>query len=159
MTREGDHLFAQLGGQPRFEIFPRSPTEFFWKVVDAQVTFIKDSTGRVSKAEHHQGGASLDAPRLEEPAAITLEPQALDAFVGKYDYGQGKVILTVTRDGNQMFAQLTGQPRFEIFPKSPTQFFWKVVNARITFVKDASGKVTKGIHEQDGRTMDVPRIE
>jgi CubicO group peptidase (beta-lactamase class C family) len=159
VTREGVHLFAQLSGQERFEIFPRSRNEFFWKVVDAQVTFVSDESGRVVKAHHRQGPASFDAPRLEDRAAIQLDPATLDAYVGRYDYGQGQVILTVTREGSQLFAQLTGQPRFEIFPKSPTEFFWKVVNAQITFVKDEKGKVVKGIHEQSGRKMDVPRIE
>jgi CubicO group peptidase (beta-lactamase class C family) len=159
VTREEGRLFAQLGGQPRFEIFPRSANEFFWKVVDAQVTFEKDAGGRVVKAHHRQGMGSLDAPRLPDaPAGTQIDPAALDAYVGKYDYGQGTV-LTVTREGSRLFAQLTGQPRFEIFPMSPTEFVWKVVSAKITFVKDASGKVLKGIHEQGGRTLDVPKIE
>ena len=160
VTREGGRLFAQLGGQPRFEIFPRSATEFFWKAVDAQVTFEKDASGRVVKAHHRQGMGSLDAPRLpDSPAGIQMDPAALDAYVGKYDYGQGQVVLTVSREGSQLFAQLTGQPRFEIFPTSPTEFVWKVVSAKITFVKDGTGKVLKGIHEQGGRTLDVPKIE
>ena len=160
VTREGGRLFAQLGGQPRFEIFPRSATEFFWKAVDAQVTFEKDASGRVVKAHHRQGMGSLDAPRLPDPpAGIQMDPAALDAYVGKYDYGQGQVVLTVSREGSRLFAQLTGQPRLEIFPTSPTEFVWKAVNAKLTFVKDGNGKVLKGIHEQGGRTLDVPKIE
>jgi hypothetical protein len=65
----------------------------------------------------------------------------------------------VTRDGDRLFAQLTGQPKIEIFPKSETEFFWKVVNAQITFVKNASGKVTKATHEQAGSRFDAPRME
>ena len=57
--------------------------------------------------------------------------------------------MTVTREGDQLFAQLTGQPKFEIFPKSETEFYWKVINARVTFVKGTSGKVTKAIHDQE----------
>ncbi len=159
VTREESRLFAQLTGQPRFEIFPKSETEFFWKVVEAQVTFVKDDKGRVIKALHRQGGALIDAARMEDRAAVQLNPTVLDAYVGKYDYGQGKMILTVTREGDRLFAQLTGQPRFEIFPKSETEFFWKVVNAQVSFVKDATGKVTKGIHQQGGQTMEVPKIE
>jgi CubicO group peptidase (beta-lactamase class C family) len=159
VTREGDRLFAQLTGQPKFEIFPKSENEFFLKVVEAQLTFVKDATGRVVKVVHHQGPTTIDAPRVEEHAAIQLTPEALDAYVGKYDYGQGKVILTVTREGNQLSAQLTDQPKFEIFPASENEFFWKVVEAKVTFVKDASGKVIKGIHEQGGQKLEVPKIE
>jgi CubicO group peptidase (beta-lactamase class C family) len=158
VERESGRLFAQLSGQPRFEIFPESETNFFWKVVEARVTFIKGPDGRVTKAVHHQNGMTINAARLEEEKEVKGDPATYDAFVGKYDYGQGKVIMTVTREGNRLYAQLTGQPRFEIFPASPTEFFWKVVNARVTFVKDADGKTVKAVHHQGGQTFDAPRI-
>ncbi len=148
--------YAQLSGQPRYEIFPKSETEFFWKIVDAQVTFVKDDSGKVVKAIHHQNGNTINAPRIEFPAVDT---EILDAILGKYDYGQGKAILTVTRDGDQLYAQLTGQPKFDIYPKSPTDFYWKVVDAQVSFMKDASGKVTKAIHHQNGHTIEAPKIE
>jgi CubicO group peptidase (beta-lactamase class C family) len=159
VTKVGQHLYAQLGGQPRVEIFPKSDTEFFWKVVDAQVTFVKDSQGKVTKAVHHQGGQTINAPRLEDLKEAKVDPATYDAFVGKYDYGEGKAILTVSREGDHLFAQLTGQPKVEIYPKSPTEFFWKVVDAQIQFVKNDAGKVTKAIHHQGGQTLEAPKIE
>jgi CubicO group peptidase (beta-lactamase class C family) len=159
VTREGDRLFAQLTGQPRFEIFAKSDLTFFWKAVEAEVTFVKDEKGRVVKAVHKQGGNTIDAPRLEDVKAVRLDAKALDVIVGRYDYGGGQAILTVTREGDRLFAQLTGQPKFEIFAKSETEFFWKVVNAQVTFVKDKDGKVTKATHRQGGKSFDAPRIE
>src|SRR5262245_10926220 len=159
VTREDGRLFAQLSGQPRFEIFPKSGNEFFWKVVDAKVQFVRDEKGQVTKAIHQQGGQTIQAPRMKDQAVAQVDPSTYDAFTGKYDYGQGKAILTVTREGNQLFAQLTGQPRFEIFPSSATEFFWKVVNAKITFVKNDAGKVIRAIHEQGGKKLEVPKIE
>ncbi len=159
VTREGNRLFAQLSGQPRFEIFAKSESEFFWKVVDARVQFVRDEKGQVTKAIHQQGGQTIQAPKMKDQTVAAVDPAAFDAYVGKYDYGQGKAILTVTREGNQLFAQMTGQPKFEIFPSSATEFFWKVVNAKIAFVKNAAGKVTKAVHEQGGRKQEVPKIE
>ena len=158
VTREGNRLFAQLTGQPRFEIFPKSETEFFWKIVEAQVRFVQDSQGQVVKAIHRQGGTVIEAARLEETRVAQVNPAALEAYTGKYDYGQGRTMI-ISREGDRLFAQLSDQPKFEIFPKSDTQFFWRVVNAQITFVKDANGKVTKGIHEQGGQTLEVRKIE
>ena len=159
VTREGNHLYAQLTGQPRNEIFPESPTEFFWKVVDARVTFVKDDSGKVTKAMHHQSGQTINAPRMEETKEAKIDPALYSSLLGRYDYGGGKAILTVTREDDRLFAQLTGQPKFEIFPKSPTEFFWKVVNAQVTFVKDDSGKVIKAVHHQAGRTFAAPKME
>jgi hypothetical protein len=106
VTKEGRHLYAQLAGQPRIEIFPKSDTEFFWKVVDAQVTFVKDDQGKVTKAVHHQSGQTINAPRLEDLKEANVDPATYDAFVGKYDYGEGKAIMTVSREGGRLFAQL-----------------------------------------------------
>lgn len=44
ISREGDHLFEQATGDPKFEIFPESEKDFFLKVVDAQISFVTDST-------------------------------------------------------------------------------------------------------------------
>jgi hypothetical protein len=81
VTRQGTHLYAQLPGQQRFEIFPKSETNFFWKVVDAQVTFVKNPAGRVIKAIHHQGGVTFSAPRLEDPGPTRLASAEYDALV------------------------------------------------------------------------------
>jgi len=158
VTREGSRLFAQLSGQPRFEIFPKSEAEFFWKVVDARIQFVRDEKGQVTKAIHQQSGQTINALKMKDLPVATVDPNALDAFVGKYDYGQGQAVLTVTREGNQLHAQMTGQPKFEIFPSSAT-FFWKVVNAKIAFVKNEAGKVTKAVHEKGGQRLEVAKIE
>lgn len=47
-------------------------------------------------------------------------------------------------------AQATGQPQFELFPESETKFFLKVIDAKVTFVKDDTGKVTHLILHQGG---------
>ncbi len=158
VTRAGDRLMAQLTGQPEFEIFPRGKDVFFWKVVEAEVTFVRDGNGKVVKAVHRQGGQTIDAARFELPAVVKLDPQRYDAYVGKYDYGQGRV-MTIIREGDGLFAQLVGQPKLEIFPKSETEFFWKAVRAEVTFVKDSAGKVVKAVHRQGGTTLDAPRVE
>jgi hypothetical protein len=49
--------------------------------------------------------------------------------------------------------QLTGQKRFEIFPRTSTDFFFKVVDAQM------EGRVTHGIHGQAGGRLEVAKIE
>lgn len=87
-----------------------------------------------------------------------VDPAVYGSLVGKYDYGHGAV-QTVTREGNHLFVQMTGQQKGEIFPTSETNYFLKAVVAQITFVKDTSGKVTKVIHHQNGKTFDAPKIQ
>ncbi len=156
VTRRGERVFAQLSGQPEFEIFPKNETNYFWKAVEAEVSFVKGQDGKVTKAIHRQGGRTFDAKRIEESTAVEVPESVLDGVVGRYDYSGA--VMTVTREGKRMFAQLTGQPRLEIYPKSETEFFWKVVPAQVTFVKDSQGKVTKAIHEQGGQKLEAPRL-
>jgi D-alanyl-D-alanine-carboxypeptidase/D-alanyl-D-alanine-endopeptidase len=59
ITREGGSLFGQGTGQPKLQLFAEAPTEFFLKEVDAQITFEKDSTGKITRLVLHQGGRDL----------------------------------------------------------------------------------------------------
>ena len=56
-------------------------------------------------------------------------------------------------------AQATGQPKFELFPSSETEFFLKAVEAQVSFVKDDEGKVTELILNQNGRKMPAKKIK
>jgi D-alanyl-D-alanine-carboxypeptidase/D-alanyl-D-alanine-endopeptidase len=80
---------------------------------------------------------------------VTLPPAALEAYVGQYQLSPDFAIV-VTRDGNALFVQATGQPKFPIYAESETEFFLKVVDAQVTFVREG-GKVTKLILHQNGR--------
>ncbi len=91
------------------------------------------------------------APKVE----VDIETQK--SYVGKYDYGQG-AILTVTLDGKQLYAQMTGQPKFPIFPSSENKFVWKVVEASITFTADKDGKVIGAVHKQGGQELKVSKL-
>ena len=64
VQRDG-RLFAQLTGQPAAEIFPESSTEFFYKVVDAQIVFTRGPGGRGTDLILHQLGRHTPAKRVE----------------------------------------------------------------------------------------------
>ena len=154
---DGDALYSQLTGQQKFRIFPKARDEFFWKVTDAQVVFLRNEKGEVIAARHTQNGNTFRAPKIAADA-VKLTSEQLDAFVGQYQYGPG-VVMTIKRDGDQLMAQLTGQPAFPIFPKSATEFEWRVVAAKLEFVKGKAGKVTKAMHHQNGTTIDAAKIK
>ncbi|MEO8909634.1 MAG: serine hydrolase [Gemmatimonadaceae bacterium] len=86
-------------------------------------------------------------------AEITVNPAILESYVGVYQLAPSFVI-AITHEGSSLYGQATGQPRFQLFAESPTEFFLKVADAQITFEKDASGKVTRLILHQNG--MNVP---
>lgn len=171
ITREGGQLFAQATGQPKFQIFPEGDRTFFLKVVDAQITFTADVAGKANGLVLHQGGRDMPAQRLEveapAPAASSappahkesgVDPKLLDQYVGKYALSPS-FILTITREGDHLFAQATNQAKFEIFAESSRDFFYKVVDAQITFEIDAKGRALGLILHQNGAHMPGKRLD
>jgi hypothetical protein len=67
--------------------------------------------------------------------------------------------MTVTRDGNQMLARLTGQQPVPIYAESNTAFFAKVVDAQISFITDARGWAVSLILHQNNRDMPMKRVD
>jgi CubicO group peptidase (beta-lactamase class C family) len=93
-----------------------------------------------------------------ERKVARIDYSLYDAYAGRYELAPD-LIFTIRRDGDRLTAQLTGQHAMEIFPESATEFFYKAVDAQITFVNDSQGKVTVLILHQHGRDLPAKRIE
>jgi D-alanyl-D-alanine carboxypeptidase len=65
VTLEGEQLMSQTTGQQKVAIFPKSDSEFFLKVVDAQISFITGASGNVEKLILHQGGRDMPGPKVK----------------------------------------------------------------------------------------------
>lgn len=89
---------------------------------------------------------------------VKVDPAILDRYVGRYELAPTFVI-TVTRNGDHLFAQATGQPNFEIFAEDDHNFFYKVVDAQLTFDVDATGRATSLMLHQNGANVPGKRIE
>jgi len=116
-----------------------------------------------SGAGHDDLGFHLLAPSLAlrpptRPAwvgrkEVALPATVLDRYVGEYQLAP-TFSLVVTREGDGLVTQATGQGKVRIYAESETEFFLKVVDARLSFQVDASGKATGLTLHQNGR--DVP---
>jgi D-alanyl-D-alanine-carboxypeptidase/D-alanyl-D-alanine-endopeptidase len=65
ITKEGDSMFVRATGQERAQLSPMSESEFFLKVVDAELTFNRDESGKVTGATLYQNGQDEPAKRIE----------------------------------------------------------------------------------------------
>lgn len=108
-------------------------------------------------AQELAGLALGDAVELpKERVEITVAPEVLDRYVGEYELSPD-FILSITREGNQLMTQATGQGKIPVFAETETKFFPKVVDATITFQKDPAGQVTGLVLSQGGREMPARR--
>jgi CubicO group peptidase (beta-lactamase class C family) len=64
ITTEDNRIFMQFTKQDRMEIFPASSTEFFLKVLDTELTFVVNKTGKASGVIIHESGQDLVASRI-----------------------------------------------------------------------------------------------
>jgi D-alanyl-D-alanine carboxypeptidase len=146
---EGGKLYTQRAGGQRLEARPFSPTEFFYENSLTHLRFEVGADGRATEMLIYQDGADAPDPATRvSDAPATLETARVNPSI---------YILSVTREGDRLMTQATGQQKVEIFPSSDTEFFLKVVDARITFVKDPDGKVNQLVLRQNGREMPARR--
>jgi CubicO group peptidase (beta-lactamase class C family) len=129
-------------------VLARFPEEKLTIVVLRNADYGSSGPGRISQdLAAIVFGEKHEIPR--ERVAIKIDPKILDAYVGQYEL-RPDFIFTMTREGDSLMTQVTGQPKFELFPESETKFFLKVVDAQVSFVKDDKGAVTHLILHQGG---------
>ena len=98
---------------------------------------------------HAVAGLVNPALQPKEHKEVTVNPKLFDGYIGKYQLAPD-FILTITRQGDHLFAQATGQGIIPLFPEGERDFFLKVVDAQITFVTDSQGHATELILHQNG---------
>lgn len=93
----------------------------------------------------------------ELPAVVEVPTETLERYVGRYRL-DGAGVIDVTRAEGRLYAQLTNQPRFRLFPETPSRFRYRVVRATIDFEYNDLGEVDRLVLTQDGRRHVCPRI-
>jgi hypothetical protein len=83
---------------------------------------------------------------------VIVPEDILKTYIGRYELNPG-FILTVTKEGNQMKVQATGQPIFDIFPASNEKFYLKAIVAQIVFNKGGNGEIESFTLFQGGQEM------
>jgi CubicO group peptidase (beta-lactamase class C family) len=100
---------------------------------------------------------AVDMLKRLETGPVAVDPKLFDAYVGEYEFAPGFVV-RVFREGDKFMTQATGQPQFEIFAESETTFYPRAFEAKLTFIKDADGKVTAARLNQNGREMQGKKV-
>lgn len=164
ITREGSGLVSQRTGGAKSPMSFSAEDRFFYADSLTTGRFVRREDGRVTGMwmspaigpEEH--AAKTDRPIPAERQEAEIDPAVLDRYPGRYELVPGFWI-DVTREDDRLFAQATGQPRFELFPESETRFFFKVVEATIEFHGAEDGQADSLTLFQGGREMPGARVE
>jgi len=162
VTVESGKLFTQPSGGAKTEALPLSATEFFYEGSLDRLRFERDDAGRVTAlvrqgfgGEPKQAARTAEKPR--ERQEVRLSPEQLERCVGRYEILPG-FVLEITREGDRLFSQATGQPKVEIFAESGAEFFLRVVDAQISFRLEGGGPARglvlhQGGHDHEGKRL------
>jgi hypothetical protein len=96
---------------------------------------------------------SSEPPRAE----LRLSADALERFVGVYRRDE-RLSLTITREYDQLFAQVTGQGVSAIFAETDTRFYYRYVAATLTFERDPDGSIMAVVLRQGNRQTRWERV-
>jgi len=156
ITLKEGQLYSKREGSPQsFKIYPTSPNTFSFKEGFISYYFsMKDGKkaalfkNRINKEK----GVYVDKQAPKEKELITVSADILKSYEGVFEIQPG-FDLTITSLENQLFAQATGQQKFELFAESKTKFFLKVVKASVVFHVNEKGEINALTLNQGGRAM------
>ena len=160
ITVENGKIFSQRESSTKLEIYPMSESKFIFEEGDVIYNFsVKNGKKQAEfTTDVTVIGNEIDKAPPAEQKEITLAPEVLKQYIGKYELQPG-FILEVTVSDTQIFAQATGQPQFEIFAESEDNFFLKVVPAKLVFSKDDNGMVNMATLHQGGQQIPGKKID
>lgn len=108
ITEKDGRLFSRLTGQAELEIFPEDIDRFFYKAVQAQLTFTRDPSSIVSGLVLHQNGYEQEAPRVDESIVTELEEALAERIRDKRPVENSKALLREVIEQHQR-----GEPDYE----------------------------------------------
>ncbi|QDU86860.1 D-alanyl-D-alanine-carboxypeptidase/endopeptidase AmpH precursor [Pirellulimonas nuda] len=126
----------------------------------AAVVLTNTATGEVDQLAEQLvrmlAGASEKPRKFDK--RVVVAPETMERYVGKYQIQPGAVF-TVAVEGDQLMVGLTGQQMLPVYPRSDTKWFYKVVDAELTFKVDRAGRCNTLELFQNGVRQTAKRIE
>lgn len=162
---EDGKLYIQRSGRSKAELLSSGSDDFFIKDSPQRFHFNRDKKKKVVSIDvynYPMAFGPVDVNKktdLSLPVAgqeIKVPADILRKYLGVYELAPG-FTLEFSLDGDRFFTQATGQDKFEVYAKSETSFFLKVVDAKIDFKMDTEGTVT-GLTLTQGRKMEAKKI-
>ena len=158
VTTADGKLFVQATGQPQLQLLPAGPDHFKVKDVEAEVMFERAPAGGVVALILRQNGMDQRAARgeVKMPVEITMPAEQLQEYAGDYVLTPAMTMNVAVQDG-RLAVQATGQPRFPVYASAKDRFFYKVVDAQLTFKRDAAGRISGLVLHQGGGDFTAAR--
>jgi serine-type D-Ala-D-Ala carboxypeptidase/endopeptidase len=161
-------LSIALVPQPAVNVPQIAADTFFAARYGAKFKFIRERENIVG-LWLMQGGQTIPALRLDSrgkpvvaqlaspfPNPVTLDRAILQEYLGTYT-AAGQGTFTVTLRNGDLYVRLSRQAELPVYASAKDEFFYKVVDAQITFNRNAAGAVTSLTLHQNGQDLTAPK--
>ncbi len=158
--KDGDRFYVQRSGEGAHRMMSLSPTRFVEEYQPVEISFIKDAQGNIEKLVLQLNEEKIEAQKINNNGrtVILLSPEKLQECVGAYTFDKKELVMSIKIYHGALFCQLPGQPAFQLYPTSATEFFMRDVDAQISFYKDTNGRITKLILHQNGAYQETVKV-
>ena len=96
-------------------------------------------------------------PKLKEHKTVSLTQEQLSRIVGRYGMSPDEV-LTVTVENGRVFLQENDEPKQELLPESPQDFYSAISSDEVTFKLPADGPAQALILHLGDKDIEVKRL-
>lgn len=155
ITYENGFLYSQRDANARFKLIPIAINKFSYEDAFSAIEFMPQKKNKINAVFSNRANKS-NGYRTDEKIVVVeefkIDPKTLDKFVGEYEVQLG-FSFVVTKEDNKLMIQATGQPKFELFAKTESRFFLKVVPAEMEFRSTKDGAVDAMTLYQGGQEI------
>ena len=147
ISRNGDELYGQLSGQRKVRLASAGDGNWSYPAATGQITFAMPEAPK-PELTLNQNGRELRVARIADldwQETVTASPQ-VEAYLGAYELNASHM-LSVTREGNRLFVEESGQPKFEVAAFGVDAF--SADNGRlVVFLRNEHGKVNQALIQE-----------
>jgi CubicO group peptidase (beta-lactamase class C family) len=161
MSVAGGKLYLQRGNSPKTIVKAFKKDNFFFQDPMITAEFTVDKTGKIDMLiiKNRNGNEvwKKSEKSMLSQKEIKLDEKILELYTGLYEVSS-QFSFIITKENDRLFLQASGQGKLEMFAEATNKFFLKVNDARFEFVSE-SGKITKVILNQGGKTIDAKKVK
>ncbi|HMK03104.1 MAG TPA: serine hydrolase [Ferruginibacter sp.] len=154
-------LYSQVGRNQKTIAKAFKKDNFFFEDPMVTMEFAGNKTAIIDRLIIHSRSANevwnKSDKALITQAEIKPDEKTLAMYTGEYEVS-AQFGFTISKEKDRLYLQATGQEKLEMFAESNNKFFLKVNDAQFEFVNE-SGKITKVILKQGGRTTDAMKVK
>jgi CubicO group peptidase (beta-lactamase class C family) len=162
-----EHTLAEhSGGVNGFVTFViRDPATELYVVVLSNVENlvaldVAQGLAAIAYGEPYDMPGQLPAEQVDisgQKAVVQVDPAVLQKYAGSYQI-EPDLVVAITAEAGQLFADVPSQAKFELFPTSETDFYAKIGDIKLHFEVGADGTVTEVVIQEGGQEIHAAKV-